>query len=37
MAQKYPTSAVAVLDVPVPWAHVGAGAGAVIAFATPRG
>ncbi|MDT4971856.1 MAG: phosphohistidine phosphatase [Pseudonocardiales bacterium] len=37
MAQKYPTSAVAVLDVPVPWAQVGAGAGAVIAFATPRG
>lgn len=37
MAQKYPTSAVALLDLIVPWAQARAGAGTLIAFATPRG
>jgi phosphohistidine phosphatase len=37
LAQKYPTSAVAVLDVSAPWAEVRAGAGTLVAFAAPRG
>jgi phosphohistidine phosphatase len=37
LAQKYPTSAVAVLDLSVPWAQAGDGAGTLAAFATPRG
>jgi phosphohistidine phosphatase len=37
MAQKYPTSGVAVLELADPWAQVGAGAGVLTAFVTPRG
>jgi phosphohistidine phosphatase len=37
LAQKYPTSAVAVLDLSTPWAAVAAGAGTLATFATPRG
>lgn len=37
VAQKYPTSAVAVFDLTAPWAEIGAGAGTLCAFVTPRG
>jgi phosphohistidine phosphatase len=37
MAQKYPTSGIAVLDLTEPWAAVGAGAGTLTTFVTPRG
>jgi phosphohistidine phosphatase len=37
MAQKYPTGAVAVVDVTGPWSHLGAGAGRLVRFVTPRG
>ena len=37
MAQKYPTSAVAVLDLTVTWADARAGAGTLSAFVIPRG
>ncbi len=37
MAQKYPTSGVAVLDLLAPWAQVRAGAGTLTAFVAPRG
>ncbi len=37
MTQKYPTSAVAVFDLAAPWAEVGAAAGTLCAFVTPRG
>jgi phosphohistidine phosphatase len=37
MTQKFPTGAVAVLDVSGPWSHLGAGAGALAFFVTPHG
>lgn len=37
LALKYPTSGVAVLDLTAPWAAVGAGAGTLTTFVTPRG
>jgi phosphohistidine phosphatase len=37
MAQKFPTSGIAVVELTAPWAQVGAGAGTLMAFVTPRG
>jgi phosphohistidine phosphatase len=37
MAQRYPTSAVAVLDLTAPWAEARAGVGTLSAFVIPRG
>jgi phosphohistidine phosphatase len=37
LAQKYPTSAVAVFVIGTGWAQVDAGAGTLISFAVPRG
>jgi phosphohistidine phosphatase len=37
MAQKYPTSGVAVIDLTPPWAQVRADAGTLVAFVAPRG
>lgn len=37
MAQKYPTGAVAVFYLTVPWAHVRADTGTLTGFATPGG
>ena len=37
LAESYPTSGVAVLDVSPPWAQVGAGAATLVDFAVPRG
>jgi phosphohistidine phosphatase len=34
---KYPTSAIAVFDVPGPWADLDEGAATLVAFAAPRG
>ena len=36
-AAKYPTSALAVLDLAAPWADVSPGAGQLSSFAVPRG
>ncbi|HYT09194.1 MAG TPA: histidine phosphatase family protein [Mycobacteriales bacterium] len=37
MAEKYPTSGVAVFDIGGDWSDVGAGAGRLTGFAVPRG
>lgn len=37
MHAAFPTSAVAVFDVPAPWSSVGAGAGRLVAYSAPRG
>ncbi len=37
LADAYPTSAIAVFELAVEWAHVGTGSGRLTAFAAPRG